>query len=78
MNYEELKLIIPEVVQTKDNFGGQYYYIPADILSKRKAWNKYLKAGFKKCPNQRYLRNGNIHLYDNKLKPYLIVLISEQ
>jgi len=76
MDIKELQKIIPEAQTVKDNFGGDYYFIPAEILSKRKAWNKYSKLGFIPCLNRQYLQKGNIYLYNNTLKNYLVINIS--
>jgi hypothetical protein len=72
---EEIKKEIPEAVMVKDNFGGDYYYIPSNILSKRKAWNVLLKRGFLQQPNKQYLKKGNIYIYNNYLKNYLIIQV---
>lgn len=77
MDIKELKKIIPEAEAIKDNFGADYFYIPAIILSKRKAWNKYIKQGFSPCLNKQYLQKNNIYLYNNKLKNYLVIQIAE-
>lgn len=73
MNIIELKKIIPQAESVKDNFGSDYFYIPNSVLSKRKAWNLYLKKGFEPCPNPQYLKKGNIYLYNSSLKDYLII-----
>jgi len=74
MDILEIKKIIPEAEVVKDNFGGDYYFIPPHILSKRKAWNLCLKRGFISCPNKQYLRKDNIYVYNNHLKNYLIII----
>jgi len=73
----ELKRIIPEAEVIKDNFGADYFYIPSEVLSKRKAWNLCLRRGFLPCPNKQYLQKGNIYLYNNYLKDYLVVQVTE-
>jgi hypothetical protein len=78
MTIQELKKIIPEAEVIKDNFGADYFYIPASVLSKRKAWNLYLKRGFLPCANKQYLKKGNIYLYNSTLKNYLIVEVANE
>lgn len=69
---------IPEVTKVKDNFGGDYYFIPAKTLSKRKAWNMLLKRGFEKMPNPQYIKKGSLYAYDNKLHNYLVIEIAKE
>ncbi len=57
----------------KDNFGGDYWLIDPNVLSKRKAWNYLLSIGFEKCPNKQYLRKGQVFAYNNRLKNYLVI-----
>ena len=75
MLLSDLKKIIPEAETVKDNFGGDYYYIPYSVLSKRKAWNLYIKKGFLPCLNRQYLKKDNIYLYNSSLKNYLIITV---
>jgi len=77
MNISELKKIIPEAEAVKDNFGGDYFYIPHSILSKRKAWNLCLARGFLHCQNKQYLKKGNIYLYNSSLHNYLKIEVAK-
>lgn len=72
----EIKKEIPEATMIKDNFGGDYFYIPKNVLSKRKAWNMLLKRGFEKMPNSAYLKKNTIYAYNNNLKDYLVISVS--
>lgn len=65
---------IPEAISRKDNFNGDLFLIPSDVLTKRKAWNLLLKRGFTIIhPNKRYLNKGNIYVHNNSLLSYLII-----
>lgn len=75
MDIQDIKKIIPEAEAVKDNFGSDYFYIPSNILSKRKALNLCLKRGFEPCLNRQYLQRDNIYLYNSSLKDYLIILV---
>ena len=62
---------IPGLTIKKDCFGGDYMYISPEIMSKRKAWNYLIKNGFTIQPNKRYLKKGNVYVWDNSLLNHL-------
>jgi len=64
---------IPEAITKKDNFGGDYCFIPHEVLTKRKAWNLLIKRGFIICPNKRYLFKDGIYIFNNSLLPSLSI-----
>ena len=71
INLQDIQKLIPEAVEKKDVFGGQYFFIPSIVLSKRKAWNLCLKRGFLPCENKQYLQKDGIYVYNNSLHSYL-------
>jgi hypothetical protein len=73
---EEIRKEIPEAEVKLDYFGGNTYYIPPQVLSKRKSWNMLVKRGFQVQPNKEYLRKGNIYAHNNTLINYLLIVVN--
>lgn len=70
---EVIKKEIPEAEARKDYFGGTSYFIPPQVLSKRKQWNLLVKRGFKVMPDNSYLSKNNVYAHNNRLLNYLII-----